>query len=59
MIPDEEKELESLLLYRFPGNSQSNKAIDGHKLGNLVMLAEIQRTGNFYKAIEVTKECLG
>ncbi len=59
MIPDEEKELESLLLYRFPGNSQSNKAIDGHKLGNLVMLAEIQRTGNFYKAIEVTKRMFG
>lgn len=59
MINDDESELESLLLYRFPGNSHSNKAIDGHKLGNLIMLAEIQRTGNFYKAIEVTKRIFG
>lgn len=59
MMSDDEKELESLLIYRFPGNNQSNKAIDGHKLGNLIMLAEIQRTGDFYKAVEVTKKMFG
>lgn len=56
LIPEDEKELEALLLYRFPGNNLQMKAIDGHKLGNLIMLAEIQRTGDFYKAIEVTKK---
>lgn len=55
LIPESEKELEALLLYRFPGENQENKAIDGHKLGNLIMLAEIQRTGDFYKAIDVVK----
>src|SRR5690606_23628825 len=34
-------------------------AIDGQKLGNLIMLAEIQRTGDFYKAIAVTKRIFG
>lgn len=56
LMPDEEKELESLLLYRFPGNNKANKAIDGHKIGNLLMLAEIQRTKDFYKAVEVMKK---
>lgn len=59
MMPDEDKELESLLLYRFPGNDKSNKSIDGHKLGNLIMLAEIQRTKDFYRGIEVTKKMFG
>lgn len=59
LMSEEEKELESLLLYRFPGNDKANKAIDGHKLGNLIMLAEIQRTGDFYRAIEVTKKMFG
>lgn len=55
LIPDTKKELADLLLYRFPGENLSNTAIDGHKLGNLIMLAEIQRTGDFYKAIDVVK----
>ncbi|MBI5044358.1 MAG: YvcK family protein [Candidatus Levybacteria bacterium] len=59
LIPEEDKELEALLLHRFPGKDTHNKAIDGHKLGNLIMLAEIQRTGNFYKAIDVTKRMFG
>jgi len=59
LMPDQEKELESLLLYRFPGSDKTNKTIDGHKLGNLLMLAEIQRTKDFYKAIEVTKRMFG
>lgn len=59
LIPEDEQELKSLLLYRFPGENAMNKAIDGHKLGNLIMLAEIQRTGDFYKAIDVTKRMFG
>ncbi|HVZ58567.1 MAG TPA: gluconeogenesis factor YvcK family protein [Patescibacteria group bacterium] len=56
LIPETQKDLKSLLVYRFPGHNMTNKAIDGHKLGNLIMLAEIQRTGNFYQAIEATKK---
>lgn len=59
LIPDEQHELASLLLHRFPGKSKENKAIDGQKLGNLIMLAEIQRTGDFYKAIHVTQNIFG
>lgn len=59
MMNDEDQELESLLLYRFPGNDKTNKAIDGHKLGNLIMLAEIQRTKDFYRGIEVMKRMCG
>lgn len=55
LIPEDDEELRSLLLYRFSGKDRSSKAIDGHKFGNLLMLAEIQRTGDFYKAIDVTK----
>lgn len=56
LIPEAQKELAELLLYRFEGENTDNKAIDGHKLGNLIMLAEIQRTGDFYKAIDVVKQ---
>jgi uncharacterized cofD-like protein len=59
MMDDSDKELESLLLYRFPGQEKANKSIDGQKLGNLIMLAEIQRTKDFYKAIEATKKMVG
>lgn len=59
LIPDEQQELASLLLYRFPGDHAADNAIDGQKLGNLLMLAEIQRTGDFYKAIDVTKRIFG
>jgi len=59
MMDDSDKELESLFLYRFPGQNKANKSIDGHKLGNLIMLAEIQRTKDFYKAIEATKKMVG
>ena len=59
MMSDEDKELESLLIYRFPGNDKSNKSIDGHKLGNLIMLAEIQRTKDFYRGIDVMKRMCG
>lgn len=59
LIPNDQKELEDLLLYRFSGENEDNKAIDGHKLGNLIMLAEIQRTGDFYKAIQAAKKLFG
>lgn len=55
LINDENKELASLLTYRFPGKSRENKAIDGHKLGNIIMLAELLRTKDIYKALEATK----
>lgn len=59
LMPEEDEELKALLLYRFPGSNKANKAIDGHKLGNLIMLAEMQRTGDFYKAVEATKRMFG
>lgn len=59
LIDDEQKELASLLLHRFEGEDTRNNAIDGQKLGNLIMLAEIQRTGDFYKAINVTQRIFG
>lgn len=59
LIPEEQRELAALLLHRFQGKNKGDKAIDGQKLGNLIMLAEIQRTGNFYKAIEVTQKIFG
>lgn len=61
LISDENSELADLLIYRFPGSSRQplHRTIDGHKFGNLLMLAELQRTKNFYKAIEVTKKLFG
>lgn len=59
LVEDKNKELSSLLTYRFPGGSTENKAIDGHKLGNLIMLAEILRTGDVYKALDATKKMFG
>lgn len=55
----EDPELAELLTYRFPGTHKTSKEISGHKLGNLMMLAEIQRTGDFYKAIDRIKEIFG
>jgi len=59
LIPDEQEELRQLLIYRFPGDGETDNAIDGHKLGNLIMLAEFLRTNDFYKALEKTKEIFG
>lgn len=59
LIPEDQKDLADLLLYRFPGENIDPKAIDGHKLGNLIMLAEIQRTGDYHKAVDVTKRIFG
>ena len=59
LIEDKNKDLASLLTYRFPGNARDNKIIDGHKLGNIIMLAEILRTKDIYKALEVTKRMFG
>lgn len=59
LIPDEQEELRQLLIYRFPGEGETDNTIDGHKLGNLIMLAEFLRTGNFYTALEKTKQLFG
>jgi uncharacterized cofD-like protein len=59
LIEDDNKELASLLTYRFPGTSEESKAIDAHKLGNIIMLAEILRTKDIYKALDVTKRMFG
>lgn len=59
LIEDENAELASLFTYRFPGKSRENKAIDGHKLGNLIMLAELLRTKDIYKALAAVKLMLG
>ncbi len=58
LIPDEQHELAELLTHRFPGLNR-NKELGGHKLGNLIMLAEIQRTGDFYKALDSLKRIFG
>jgi uncharacterized cofD-like protein len=59
LAPDEYKEIAEVLMHRFSGSSRENKALGGHKLGNLIMLAEMQRTGDIYKAVELTKKMLG
>ncbi len=59
LIGDDNKELASLLTYRFPGKNRENKIIDGHKLGNFIMLAELLRTKDIYKALEATKQMFG
>lgn len=59
LIDDDQKELASLLLHRFSGEGSDNKSIDGQKLGNLIMLAEMQRTGDFYQAIKATQRIFG
>ena len=59
LIDNDNKELATLLTYRFPGLSKENKTIDGHKLGNLIMLAELLRTKDIYSALESTKRMFG
>jgi len=59
LMPDDKAELAELMMYRFPGNDRENKLLGGHKLGNLIMLAEMLRTKDIYKALEVTQKLLG
>jgi uncharacterized cofD-like protein len=59
LIPNDNKELSNLMMYRFPGNSRENKTLGGHKLGNLIMMAEILRTKDIYKALEATQKLFG
>jgi uncharacterized cofD-like protein len=59
LVEDENKELAALLTYRFPGKSLENKTINGHKLGNIIMLAELLRTKDIYKALDATKQMFG
>lgn len=57
LVPD--PELSALLIYKFPGVGKSYTDLPGHKLGNLIMLAEIQRTGDYYKALATVKKIFG
>lgn len=59
LIPDEQEEFSKLLMYRFPGSEKENKALGGHKLGNLIMMAEMLRTKDIYKALKVTMQLVG
>lgn len=59
LMPDDKKELADLMMFRFPGDSEEDKILDGHKLGNLIMLAEMLRTNDIYKALEVTQKLFG
>ena len=59
LIPEEQKELADLLTYRFSGSDKEDTTIGGQKFGNLLMLAGIQQTGDFYKAVEVVKKIFG
>jgi uncharacterized cofD-like protein len=59
LAPSNYSDVADLLMYRFPGSARENKTIGGHKLGNLVMMAEMLRTGDIYKALDVTKQILG
>ena len=59
LIPESHAAFEDLIMYRFPGQSRENKTLGGHKLGNLIMLAEMLRTKDIYKALEVTQKLLG
>jgi uncharacterized cofD-like protein len=59
LMPDDQEELRALLTYRFPGDEKENTTLGGHKLGNLIMLAEFLRTNDFYKALEKTKQMVG
>ncbi len=59
LMPDDQDELKALFTYRFPGDDTENTTLGGHKLGNLIMLAEFLRTNDFYKALEKTKQMFG
>lgn len=59
LIPDENAELSEVMMYRFPGNGKENKRLDGHKLGNLIMLAEMLRTKDIYQALAITQRLFG
>jgi uncharacterized cofD-like protein len=59
LIPTENQDLSDLMMYRFPGLSRENKALGGHKLGNLIMMAEMLRTNDIYKALAVTQKLFG
>ncbi len=43
-----------LLTYRFPGNRYGNdSALEGHKLGNLILTSIFNQTNDFIKSIEI------
>jgi uncharacterized cofD-like protein len=54
-LADEDQPMKRLFRYRFPGNGE----IGGHSLGNLVLLALSQMSGNFLSAINEARALLG
>jgi uncharacterized cofD-like protein len=54
-LADDDREMTKLFKHRFPGSGD----LGGHSLGNLIILAINQMTGNFLTAIEKAREMLG
>lgn len=54
-LADEDHPMKSLFRYRFPGDGE----IGGHALGNLVLLALNQMSGDFLSAINQARRLLG
>ncbi|MBI2049484.1 YvcK family protein [Candidatus Roizmanbacteria bacterium] len=56
LIKKDSPNLEKLLMYRFKGDRYGkDKELGGQKLGNLILTAMLDITGNFEKAIELFK----
>jgi uncharacterized cofD-like protein len=53
-LADEEQLMTQLFRHRFPGDG----AIGGHSLGNLIILALNQMTGNFLEAVDQARQML-
>lgn len=59
-LPNGNQAVEKLLTYRFPGNRYSNdKYLAGHKLGNLLLVAMRDVTGNFLDALRLFQKLFG
>ncbi len=57
LIPNTDQNSKKLLMYRFPGDRYGkDEDLGGHKLGNLMMVAMRDLTGNFNDAVEMFRE---
>ena len=57
LIKDNDSNLQKLLTYRFKGDRYGkDKELGGQKLGNLILTAMLDITGNFEQAIELFKK---
>lgn len=54
-LADDERQMTRLFRHRFPGSG----ALGGHSLGNLIILALLQVSGDFVRAIKEAGELLG